>query len=210
MTETQYINGLLPQVANTTIPAAAVEASMYGKTGTSAEITSLTINFLPAQVANATHNGLNPLVYACEALGLVFAFGNENGSTAFSNNFGPSNSTMPNTTAGDAAFAAAASSAIFGSTSTANLVNVMGGFVSFWKGFFTANGVPGLSSPSAAQIDLAARGASWGDMVGVGLANNLGPLNGQAINFLDDAVQGTAVYGASLVGQPAHQFFQGA
>jgi hypothetical protein len=40
---------------------------MYGATGTSAEITSLTTNFLPAPVANATQNGLNPLVYACEA-----------------------------------------------------------------------------------------------------------------------------------------------
>jgi hypothetical protein len=44
-------------------------------------------------------------------------------------------------------------------------------------------------------------------MVGVALANNLGPLNGQVINFLEDAAQGTAVYGASLVGQPAaHPF----
>ena len=50
LTETQYVNGLLSQVANTTIPAVAVEASMYGATGTSATITSLTTNFLPATV----------------------------------------------------------------------------------------------------------------------------------------------------------------
>jgi probable HAF family extracellular repeat protein len=113
-TETQYVNGLLLQVANTTIPAVAVEATMYGATGTSEEITVLTTNFLPAQVANAISHGLNPQVYACEVLGLLFSFGNENGSTAFSFNFGPSNIAMPNTTAGDAAFATAASSAIFG------------------------------------------------------------------------------------------------
>ena len=89
--------------------AVAVEATMYNATGTSAEITNLTNNFLPAQVANATQNGLNPLVYACEVLGLAFAFGNETGGTAFANNFGPSNGAMPNTTAGDAAFATAAS-----------------------------------------------------------------------------------------------------
>ena len=186
----------------------AVEASMYGLTGTSAEVTSLTMNFLPAQVTNATLNGLNPLVSGCEVLGLVFAFGNENGSTAFSNNFGPSNSAMPNTTAGDAAFAAAASTAIFASASTANLVSVLQGFVSNWEAFFTAHGVPGLSNATAAQIDLAARGAAWGDMVEVALANNLGPLQGQVTNFLEDVAQGTAVYAASLVGQPPHQAFQ--
>jgi hypothetical protein len=166
-----YVNQLFGQAANTTIPAVAVEASMYGATGTSTEVTSLTTNFLPAQVANATHYGLNPLVYACEALGLVFAFGNETGSAAFANNFGPNNAALPNTTAGDAAFASAALTAIFGSASTANLVSVMDGFISNWNAFFTAHGVPGLANPSAALIDLAARGASWGDMVGVALAN---------------------------------------
>jgi hypothetical protein len=200
---------LIPQSQTTAAGlAVAVEATMYNATGTAAEINSLTTNFLPPQITNATSHGLNPQVYACEALGLVFAFGNENGSTAFSNNFGPSNSAMPNTTAGDAAFAAAASTAIFGSASTANLVNVMQSFVSNWKGFFTANGVPGAAT--AAEFDLAARGAAWGDMVGVALVNNIGPLNGQVANFLNDVALGTAVYGASLVGQPAHQPFQGA
>ena len=183
-TEAQYVAGLLSQVADTTIPAVAVEGSMYGAVGTSAEVTSLTTNFLPPQITNATNNGLNAQVYACEALGLVFAFGNENGATTFANKFGPTNSSMPNSTAGDAAYAAAAAAAIFASASTTNLVNVLEGFVSNWKAFFTANGVSGISSPTANQIDLAARGAAWGDMVGVALANNLGPLSGQVTNFL--------------------------
>ncbi len=201
-TETLYVNSLLSQVANTTIPAVAVEASMYGVTGTSEEITVLTTNFLPAQVANATSHGLNPQVYACEVLGLAFAFGNETpGNTAFSNNFGPSK--IPS----DTAFATSAVNTIFGSAATANLVTVMQNFVSNWDAFYTAHGVPGVSNPTAAQIDLAARGASWGDMVGVALATNLGPLSGQVTNFLDDAAQGTAVYGASLVGQTPHQPF---
>jgi hypothetical protein len=59
------------------------------------------------------------------------------------------------------------------------------------------------------QIDLAARGAAWGDAVGVALANHLGPLYGQATNFLEDAAQGTAVYSASLASQPTHSPFQG-
>ena len=43
---------------------------------------------------------------------------------------------------------------------------------------------------STAQIDLAARGAAWGDAVGVALANDLGPLKGEGINFFLDAAQG--------------------
>jgi hypothetical protein len=117
---------------------------------------------------------------------------------------------MPNTAAGDTAFAAAAASTIFGSAATANTPGAIANFVASWKAFFTANGVVGIPNATADQIDLAARGAAWGDAVGVALANNLGSLPGQVTNFLDDAAQGSAVYGASLVGQPAHQPFQGA
>ena len=159
-TEIQYVNSLLSQVANTTIPAVAVEASMYGAVGTSAEVTLLATQFLPAQVANATAHGYDPLVYACEALGLAFAFGNESGSTAFKTNFGPSNPAM----ASDAAFASAAAAAIFGASSTPNLVNVMEGFVANWHAFFTSHGIPGIASANSDQIDLAARallGATW-------------------------------------------------
>jgi hypothetical protein len=117
---------------------------------------------------------------------------------------------MPNTTAGDLAFATAAANAIFGSASTANLVNVLDGFVNNWKAFYTSHGLPGVSNASPTQIDLAARGAAWGDAVGVALANNLGPLHAQAINFLGDAAQGTALYAAALATQPTHSPFQGA
>jgi hypothetical protein len=206
--ETAYVNSLLAQVANTTIPAVSVEASMYGVTGSSAEITKLVTQFLPAQVANALSNHLNPQVYAAETIGLVFAFTDENGGTAFSANFGPS-SAMPNTTAGDAAFAAAASSSIFGSAATANTPGAIAGFVAAWKAFYTSFGLPGAANATASQIDLAARGAAWGDAVGIALANNLGPLPGQVTNFLEDAAQGTAVYAASLASQPNHAPFQG-
>src|SRR5262245_4900558 len=209
-TETQYIDQLLAQVADTSIPAVSVEASMYGAVGTSAEINLLVTQFLPGQVANAIAHGLNPQVYASEALGLAFAFGNETGSTKFANDFGPSNPTMPNSTAGDATFASAASAAIFGPASTSNLINVLDGFVANWKAFYSNHGVPGLSNASPLQIDLAARAAAWGDGVGIALANNIGPLNGQAINFLEDAAHGTAVYSAALTSQPDHAVFQGA
>ena len=208
-TEFQYVNSLLSQVANTTIPAVAVEASMYGAVGTSAEVTALATQFLSAQVANATKYGFNPLVYATEALGLVFAFNNETGSTAFATAYGPSNATMPNSTAGDSAFAAAASNSIFGAASTSTLVNAINNYVSNWNAFYSHNGIPGISNLSADQVDLAARGAAWGDAVGLALANNLGSLKAQATEFLMDAAQGNAMYSVSLVGQPHHSPFQG-
>ena len=208
-TEAQYVSGLLSQASNTAIPAVAVEVSMYGMVGTSAEVTSLATQFLPDQVAFATQHGLNAQVYASEALGLALAFGNETGSATFATNFGPSNAAMENSTAGDLAFATAAATAIFGSASTANLVNVMDAWVTNWKAFYTGNGLPGIANATAAQIDLAARGAAWGDAVGVALDNNLGPLKALATNFLMDAAEGIASYSMSLVGQPAHHPFQG-
>jgi hypothetical protein len=208
-TERVFVDGLLAQVVNTTIPAVAVEGSMYGAVGTSDEITKLVTLFLPAQVANAVHFGLNPQVYACEALGLAFAFGDENGGVAFATNFGPTAPGMSASPAGDAFFAAAAASAIFGSAATANTPGAILGFVSNWEAFFSSHGVPGIPNATVNQIDLAARGAAWGDAVGVALANNLGPLPGQVINFLEDAARGGAIYSKSLASQPSHVPFEG-
>jgi hypothetical protein len=207
-TESHFINSLLTQVANTTIPAVAVEASMYGATPTSEELTLLATQYLPGQIANAMEHGYNPLVYATEVVGLGLSDHNENG-TGFANNWGPG-TRMPNSTVGDINFAAAASQAIFGSASTNVLETAIANYVANWKNFYTQNGLPNNAHPTADQIDIAARGAAWGDAVGVAFANNLGQLPGQVANFLEDAAQSTAIYGASLVGQPAHQPFQGA
>ena len=208
-TERIFVDGLLSQVQNTTIPAVAVEGSMYGAVGTSDEITKLTTLFLPAQVQNAVHNGLNPQVYACEALGLAFAFGDENGGTAFATNFGPTAPGMPATPSGDSFFAAAAANAIFGSDANANTPGAILKFVSNWEAFYSSHGVPGIPNATLNQIVVAARGAAWGDAVGVALANDLGPLPGQVINFLEDAAREGALYSKSLASQPAHIPFQG-
>jgi V8-like Glu-specific endopeptidase len=209
-TEYQYVQGLFSQVGSTTIPAVAIEATMYGVTGSSAEITFLVTQYLPAQVALATRYGLNPTVYASEALGLPFAFGDENGDIGFAFHFGPSNPSMPNSVAGDAAFGAAASNTIFGSASTPTLVSAIQGYVSNWKTFYTGNGLPWDPQPSAAEIDLAARGAAWGDLLGIALTDPAGAvLQRQVTNFLADAAQGSAIYSASLASQPTHAPFQG-
>jgi hypothetical protein len=208
-TEFQLVNSLLSAVADTTIPAVAVEGSMYNAVGSSDEITKLVTEFLPAQVANALQNGYIAQVYVCEALGLAFAFGNENGATTFDTNFGPSNPATPATPAGDAAFAAEAANAIFGAAATANTPGAILQFVSNWEAFYTAHGVPGIPNATTDQIDLAARGAAWGDAVGVVFANNLGSLPNQAITFLENAAHGTANYSASLTNQPILEPFQG-
>jgi hypothetical protein len=209
-TEVQYVNTLLGQVADTTIPVVAVEASMYGAVGSSAVIASLVTNFLPGQIAYANQVGLDPVVFACLETALVFAFANETGSMSFANNFGPSNTAMPATAAGDAAFAAAATNAIFGSAQTANTANALLGYVNFLEGFFTANGIVGVQNPTADQIVIAARAGAWGEGVAIALENNLGALPGQVTNFLEDAALTAAIYSASLSSQPTAAPFQGA
>ena len=155
-TETQYVDNLLTQVADTTIPAVAVEASMYGAVGFSAVITNLVTNFLPGQLAYANQVGLDPVVFACLETALVFAFSNEAGATTFADNFGPSNTAMPAWPPG-MRHRCGGTTAIFGSAQTANTEPAILGYVNFLEGFFTANGIVGVQNPTADQIVIAAR-----------------------------------------------------
>jgi hypothetical protein len=98
---------------------------------------------------------------------------------------------------------------IFGSALTENLINVTDTWVTNWKAFYSNNGIPGFLDPTPDQVDLAARGAAWGDAVGEALFHDLGPLEALVDNFLMDAAEGIANYASSLVGQPAHHPFQG-
>jgi hypothetical protein len=129
-TETDFVNGLLQSAgAETSIPMVAVEGSMYNHVGSAQEIDGLVLYFLPAQVDNAAKYGLNQQVYACEVLGLAFAGGDENHATTFATSYGPSNGSMPNTAAGDAAFASAASQKIFGSAALEHTPDAIANYV---------------------------------------------------------------------------------
>jgi hypothetical protein len=141
-----------------------IDVTMYGVNPTPAEFN---LQFLGAQMAAAENVGLNPTVYASEALGLVFAFGNETGSHAFATTYGPA-------ALDDAAFAAAAANAVFGPTQTNSTPRAISDWVHNWEAFYANNGIPGNAHPSADQIDLAARGAAWGDTVGVALDSHIG------------------------------------
>jgi hypothetical protein len=114
---------------------------------------------------------------------------------------------MPNTAAGDSAAATAIANSVFGSSVTPNLINFTANQLAFFKDFYTHNNF-GIANPTAAQIDQAARAVALGTDVGVALENQVGPLYGQVVNFLDDAAQGTAIYSASLSSQPNHLPFQ--
>ena len=127
-TEGQVLADLISLVTTTTIPAIAVEASMYGEVGSSAEVDLLVQQFIPSQEANAIKFGFNPVVYISEALGLAFAFGNETGSTAFNANFGPVKFLRCQTRrVAMRCFSSAAVNAIFGAAATPNLTAATAG-----------------------------------------------------------------------------------
>jgi hypothetical protein len=182
--------------------ALAVENEMYGVIGTQGEVELLTTQFLPPQLAHAQQLGFNTTAYGTEALGLVFAFGNETGSHAFENNYGPS--AIPNTAAGDHQFADLVAHQVFGASTTPNTVDVVSTWVSNWKAFFTTYGISGIAHPTADQIDLAARGTAFGDAVGVALDNNINGIHDLTNNFLGVASHGTGVYSAPLALQPEY------
>jgi hypothetical protein len=142
----------------------ATDVTMYGVKPTAAEFN---LQFLGAQMAAAKNVGLNPTVYASEALGLTFAFGNETGSHAFATTYGPA-------ALDDAAFAAAAADAVLGPAKTSSTPQAILDWVHYWEALYANNGIPGNAHPTAEQIDLAARGAAWGDIVGIAVDNHMG------------------------------------
>ena len=173
-----------------------------GDTATPNTLTFLSTQFLPAQVANAVAHGLNPTVYASEALGLALA-----GTTGFNTNFGNLSQTQ---------FLQAVANAT-GVNPTA-----ISGFLANWIAFYTANPPAGLS------VTQAAFGATFGDAIGVALlnltsanlqtvistntaANNFSPntIAGLVANALIDNAEGKYATGTSLGALPAHQPLQG-
>ena len=73
---------------------------------------------------------------------------------------------------------------------TSNLQNVMQQWLTNWKAFYTANGLPGNAHPTSDQIDMAARAATFGDAVGTAINSAIGPLQG----FADGVLVGDALF----------------
>jgi len=102
---------------------------------------------------------MDPEAYAYQALGEALA------STAshFQNTFGPSNPTYPNSVSGDAVFVSGAYANVFGHPGSAAQVQHFVDQLQYFEGLYTTAG----TFFSATEIDLLARGAIYGQMLGV-------------------------------------------
>jgi len=189
-----YANQLLGTNISFSQVAMAVDSLMFGVTDNITELTKLATIVLPLQVTNAVANGLNPTVYAAEALGLGLADGNGT-SHAFATFFG-SLSTH--------AFASVAAN-ITGINSIA-----IEGWVTNWISFYNAN----PSATLGLSTTLAAYGAAFGDAVGTALLN---PTANGTIALLDSEVQNALIDNAegryqpltALIAEPPHLPLQG-
>jgi hypothetical protein len=174
--------------------AMAVDSMMFGMTDYIFELTKLATQFLPPQVNNAVKYGLNPTVYAAEALGLALAGGNGT-SNAFATEFG--SLSVEQFTAEVASLTGVNPLAIHN-------------FVLNWISFYTAN----PSAIGSLSVTLAAYGAAFGDAVGTALLN---PTFNGTIALVDDEVQNALIDNAegsyqssiALAAQPFHLPLEG-
>jgi hypothetical protein len=208
-TETVYSYAVKLLSANISLSqvAMAVDSLMYGVTDNVAELTKLSTQFLPPQVATAIANGYNPTVFAAEALGLGLAGGNGT-STNFATTFG---------TLSVSQFALATSIATGGFINP----NAIQNFVTNWINFYTAN--PGATH--GLSITLASYGAAFGDAVGVALLNpppigslnmpatlpdaRFNPVQNEVYNALKDNAEGLYQVGVEISALPPETPLQG-
>jgi phosphodiesterase/alkaline phosphatase D-like protein len=175
------------------IAGTTVYTKEYGVAPDAAEL-NLLIEFTTPQYAYGKQIGvMDPAVYAYEALGVALA-----GSAAhFQNAWGPSNPTYPNSAAGDAQFATDAYNSVFGHSANSALVQFFTDQLNSFKGLYAAAGVFG----SPANIDLLARGAIYGQMLGI--EAELNPSGGFGVAGTADVsivgVTNTSDHGALLI-----------
>jgi autotransporter passenger strand-loop-strand repeat protein len=136
-----------PETAGTIVYTAE-----FGTAPSASELTILN-QFTQAQFAYGQQIGVtDPTVYAYEALGMALA----STATHFQNTFGP-------TVDGDVQFLVDAYASVFGQPGSGAQIQQFSDQLNFLEGLYTAAGVFG----SASNIDLLARGAVYGQMLGV-------------------------------------------
>jgi hypothetical protein len=135
-----------------------VYTAEYGAAPSATELNILS-QFSTAQYAYGQQIGVvDPAIYAYQALGEALA----STATQFQNTFGPSNPIYAASPAGDAQFAANAYASVFGHPGNAAQVQYFIDQLSFFEGIYLASGAFG----NATNIDLLARGAVYGQMLG--------------------------------------------
>ena len=185
-----YAQQLLENNLSLSQVAMGVDSLMFGQTDTIAELTNLSTQFLPAQVAYAQANGFNPTVYAAEALGLSLAGGNGT-SEAFATSYGElSVLNFQNEIA---------------SITGINPVAIEG-WVNNWEAFYSThpNAIPATVITEATIVgvpaaQLAAYGATFGDAVGASLVDvPIGLISTEVVNALADNIQGSYTAGVPI------------
>jgi len=135
-----------------------VYAAEFGSPPDASELTVLN-QFTQAQFDYGQQIGvMDPSVYAYQSLGVALATGQH-----FQNEFGPSNSMYSASAAGDALFVTDAYAIVFGHAGTAAQVQQFADQLNYFETLYTAAGMFG--NPS--NIDLLARGAVYGQMLGI-------------------------------------------
>jgi hypothetical protein len=195
-TVSSYAQQLIANNISLSQVAMAVDSLMFGVTDNVTELANLSVQFQPGQVANALKFGLNPTVYAAEALGLGLAGGNGT-SNAFATDFGSLSVTQ---------FASDVSGI------TGINAGAIQNFVQNWIKFYTAN----PASTFGLSVTLASYGAAFGDAVGAALLNptvngTLALLTSEVQNALIDNAEGQGLYqvGIPLIAEAPHLPLQG-
>jgi hypothetical protein len=136
-----------------------VYTAEYGSAPSAGELNVL-VQFVNAQYVYGQQIGvMDPAVYAYQSLGVALA----STATQFQNTFGPSNPTYPASPAGDTQFATDAYASVFGHPAGPAQIQQFVAQLNFFETLYTSAG--GFGSPT--KIDLLARGAVYGQMLGI-------------------------------------------
>ena len=136
-----------------------VYGAEYGVPPSATELNVLN-QFTTAQYAYGQQiRVMDSTIYAYQALGVALA----STATHFQNSFGSSNLSYPASPTGDAQFAADAYSSVFGHAGTPAQVQHFVDQLNFFETLYTTAGGFG----NASNIDLLARGAIYGQMLGI-------------------------------------------
>lgn len=139
-------------------PAGFLYQKMYAETPSIAEYLKLA-QFDTVQFNYGHEIGVSdPTVYVYEALGLALSQVSDTGSTAFAAKWGPANVVK------DSDFVSQAYVDVFGHAAVAAQVEHFLAQINFFVSIYTASGAYGTD---ASGIDLLARGAVYGQMVGI-------------------------------------------
>ncbi|HEY5503769.1 MAG TPA: Ig-like domain-containing protein, partial [Sedimentisphaerales bacterium] len=146
--------------------------SMYNTIPSPAEIDVLT-QFSQNQFSYGSRIGvIDPSIYMHQALGLALASQSDTGSKYWSNLNSPiglHSDLIPNTVAGDTYWAASAYKTVFGSTPGALQTQHFEDQVVFFKNLYQTSGAFGSDGN---VIDLLARGAVYGQMIGIAVESH--------------------------------------